>query len=206
MLFERGERLRKKHIIIISVIIIILIVSSAYLVLSNKRLTPSEKMIIAASDLPTGNWTYAQQVGEHAYLSNCSDDIVRTYYNNPYTEKIEITLIHFNSSEAAREMRDRWIINSDRTSSTGVLYGTTTYYWNATTKHIDIGDGGSLIQVHNFPIQGSYPFPGQFNDTMLCFVKSNFYVTVYILWSDHNLINETEVLRIAQNQADNLSG
>jgi hypothetical protein len=78
MLFEWGERLRRKHIII-SVVIIILLVSSAYLILFNKSLTPSEKMIISASDLPAGNWTYGQQIGEYAYMSNYSDDIVRTF-------------------------------------------------------------------------------------------------------------------------------
>jgi len=170
-------------------------------------------MIIATSDLPAGNWTYAQRVGENAYLTNYSDDIDRIFFNNPYTEHIEITLIHLNSSAAAIDKRDAWenAWNSrDRADSPAIVHGAnesvTKYYWNATTKHIDIGDGGSLIQVHNFPIQGWYPWPGQYNDTMLCFAKSDFYVTIYILWSDQDLINESQVLQIAQNQADKLSG
>jgi hypothetical protein len=166
-------------------------------------------MIITASDLPAGNWTCTQNEGESAYWPNTSDGIDRIFYNNPYTEKIWISLVHFNSSDAAIEMRNAWL-NRDRGSVPFKVYGengtVTTYYWNATSKPIKIGDGGGLIQVHNYPTDVLSGFPGQYNDTMLCFSKSSFYVFIYVYWSDHNLINGTEVLQIAQNQADKLSG
>jgi hypothetical protein len=65
-----------------------------------------------------------------------------------------------------------------------------------------VGDIGYLYQLHEFNQVND--FPGQSNSTILIFLKSDFVVEIHVFWSTDKLINGSEVVRIAELQADKI--
>lgn len=175
------------------VLVAIVVIGGILLFYSAPSKTPSQSVILTASDIHGDNWTASDGDNYILNTSISSDSAAQWFHhmNGSGELMVKVEVYHFSSNDEARKLMEE--SNSNRT----ILP------MNTTVTTVDLGNSCLIYQFHGFP--QLYDYPGQSNSTMLELLKSDFVVSIHFFWSTDKMNTSSEVLRIATLQADKIT-
>jgi hypothetical protein len=177
-----------KLVIVAFLVLALLLIAGVAIVNKPSSATPSQKAILAPSDMPEQGWRQVDVIDqplEDPSTEDCWESTLVRYGSNGIGQAvIIIDLYHLNSSETAFSRYDSLLYEYSRTNGTAV-------------EQVPVGDAGFTARE---PITN----PDLGRTSQVYFVKGSYVTFIRINWSDLYDGSYKDAVQIAKIQAEKL--